>query len=335
VKELLAGVPDPGPPASDLDDEIAESVRYLASDAALRSLEADAYWPKWDSPWWHMLLLHELGEARHIPERVIRALVEALDALPIKIFPIRPEDSPPGADPHRDSQCHCALGNVVQVLAACGVDVEAALPWVKPWFPRYQMADGGLNCDASAYLVEDECPSSMVGTIAPFEAMQLGDRTTEKAAFLDRAAAFLVERRLSRGSPTRHNAEERDREAEWREPCFPRFYFYDVLRGASALARWASAAGHPLPRAAIAGVVEELVARFPDGVVRIGRRAWLGRGTLVRTAAGAWVREPQASTFPLLEAASAVGRACPTLTRQWTATRRALIDLADRGLVVD
>lgn len=29
---------------------IAESVAYLASDAALRSIAVDPYWPKWNSP---------------------------------------------------------------------------------------------------------------------------------------------------------------------------------------------------------------------------------------------------------------------------------------------
>ena len=73
-----------------------------------------------------------------------------------------------------------------QVLAACGVDVERALPWVKPWFVRYQMADGGLNCDETAYPSTDECPSSMVGTVAPFEAMLLG-ATGRRAARVRRS----------------------------------------------------------------------------------------------------------------------------------------------------
>lgn len=38
--------------------EIQSSVTYLSSDLALKTLDADAYWPKWNSPWWHMLLLH-------------------------------------------------------------------------------------------------------------------------------------------------------------------------------------------------------------------------------------------------------------------------------------
>ena len=133
-------------------------------------------------------------------------MVGGLHALPLHIFLIQPDEWPPGADRARDGSCHCALGSMDQVLAACGVDVDAELPWIRPWFERYQMRDGGLNCDASAYLVHDECPSSMVGTVAPFEAMlPRGD-----GPFVERAAAFLIDRQLRLGSATRHNAEEHD-----------------------------------------------------------------------------------------------------------------------------
>lgn len=82
--ERAVHVSDPEPPHVDgLTDAIAESVRYLDSDAAVRSIEADTYWPKWDSPWWHMLLLWELGEAQRIPARVVRAMVDGLEALPL------------------------------------------------------------------------------------------------------------------------------------------------------------------------------------------------------------------------------------------------------------
>ena len=98
------------------------------------------------------------------------------------------------------------------LLLECGIDVDRALPWVRDWFVRYQMTDGGLNCDDAAYRVTNETPSSMVGTIAPFEAMlALTERSArpEDLAFLDRAADFLVTRRLARGSDSVHNAEER------------------------------------------------------------------------------------------------------------------------------
>ena len=83
--------------------------------------------------------------------------MEGLHAFPLKIFPIEPGELPPGASPQRDVLCHCALGSMVQILSACGRDVDRELPWIKPWFVRYQMADGGLNCDDTAYRQRDEC----------------------------------------------------------------------------------------------------------------------------------------------------------------------------------
>ncbi len=305
-----------------IEDGIADSVRYLESDAALRSIGEDTYWPKWNSPWWHMLLLWELGEARQIPLRVARAMVDGLNALPIKIFPIHPGDMPPGVDIHRGSSCHCALGSMYQVLVACGIDVDAQLPWAKPWFLRYQMADGGFNCDGDAYLTS-ECPSSMVGSIAAFEAMLLGEWTPEQRAFLERGAAFLIGRQLTRGSDTAFNAAERDAAPAWQQLCFPRFYFYDELRGLSALVRWAERSEATLPEEAIDGVVKHLTTTFPDGVIRVQRRSYEQPTTLARGSDGTWHREP-ASRFPLLEASSIVGEPCDVLTVQWNRMGQAL-----------
>lgn len=136
--------------------DIQDTLDYLGSDAALAALDADAYWPKWDGPWWHMLLLHEMGEAKRIPAATLERLVGALERVPLKIFPVQPKEMPPGTDPYREVFCHCQLGNMYQVLAAGGLDVDLALPWMRPWLLRYQMSDGGLNCDNSAYLVTNE-----------------------------------------------------------------------------------------------------------------------------------------------------------------------------------
>lgn len=309
---------------------IADSVAYLGSDAAADSLAADLYWPKWHSPWWHTLLLYELGEARRVPARATAALVAAAEAFPLKIFPIHPGEAPPGTDPSRDVMCHCGLGSLHQMLRALGAPAPVA--YAASWFARYQMADGGLSCDEQAYLVADECPSSMVGTIAPFEAM-LGDATS---AFVARAARFLIGRALVRGSDTVHNAAERAAAAAWPSPTFPRFYFYDTLRGVAALVRWAEQTGSSLPRAAVAEAVDHLVAQFPDGVVRIGRRAFADHTTFQPTL-DRTVQLPRvpATTFPLLDAVSVVGEPSEALTRQWTAARHGLLQLFDAGRIVD
>ena len=336
LETLLARVPDSAPPElPGLSDALADTERYLASDEALASIAADTYWPKWHSPWWHMVLLFELGEAERIPPRIVRAMIDGLNALPLHIFPIKPGDAPDGYDPRRDISCHCALGSIAQVLATCGIDVDRELPWIKPWFVRYQMADGGLNCDEAAYLIAGECPSSMVGTVAPFEAMlQLGASTPEQAAFIERAAKFLVERKLARGSRTAHNAEEQRREASWRELCFPRFYFYDVLRGASALVRWAAASpDRRIPVLAIADVIDHLVRSAPDGIVRTQRLAYAGCGTMEKLG-GTWVHSPNASTFPLLRVTSEIGTPSPAATREWQTLRAQLRELVARGQLV-
>lgn len=332
--EKLAAIPDPLPVrTAAVERGIADSVAYLGSDAALRSIERDPYWPKWDSPWWHMLLLHELGEARQIPAPAVDAMVAGLDRL-LHFFPIQPDEAP-GADRQRDVACHCALGAMVQVLSASGVDVDRALPWIKPWFARYQMADGGLSCDDTAYLQTGECPSSMVGTVAPLEAMLLGEvGSDEQRAFLDRAGRFLLDRALVRGSQTAHNAEERDAEARWRALAFPRFYFYDVLRGLAALVRWAEVTGQALPQAAIATVVEALAGRSPDGVLRVERRAHAGMSTILPTADRSPSPRAPASTFPLLEAVSVIGEPSEALTRQWSAARAGVLRLSRAGRLV-
>ena len=46
-----------------------------------------------------------------------------------------------------------------------------------------------------------------------------------------------------------------------------------------------------------------------------------------------WVRRQPVTHFPLLDATAAVGRPSPPLTRQWTATRRALVELLDGGRI--
>lgn len=302
------------------EPEVEQSVRYLRSDAARDALAADAYWPKWHSPWWHMLLLHEMGLTSEIPDAAVASHLEALARIPLKIFPIRPEDAPPGFDASRGSPCHCQLGNVYRVLAARGVDVDVELPWIREWLLAYQMPDGGLNCDEQAYLAQGECPSSMVGTIAAIEAfLHHAPRpwAPDVARFLERGARFLIGRECRLGSTTRHNADERVSAKAWPQLCFPRFYLYDVLRGLDALTLWAELAGQPLPPSSIDAAVADLTERFPDGAVRIGRRSYEGARTLAQTAPGVWERRQEAQTFPLLDAVSRVGDVSPFLTRQW------------------
>ena len=119
------------------------------------------------------------------------------------------------------------------------------------------------------------------------------------------------------------NAEERAAAPAWQLPCFPRLYFYDVLRGLSALVHWSERSGAVIPDEAIDGVMTHLTQAFPDGIVRVQRRSFENMSTLTRGADGTWHREP-ASRFPLLEATSIVGAPSAALTSQWNRTYQAL-----------
>lgn len=328
LRARLAAVPAvdlPEPPATSA--AIDATAAWLASDQARAMVAVDPYWPKWDGPWWAMVALFELGAADRIPATTVSAMVAALDRL-LHTFPLRDDEWPPGADRRRDTACHCALGCIDQVLAACGVDVDRALPWIAPWYARYQLTDGGLNCDESAYLVTGECPSSMVATIAPFEALI----RRPASDVCDRAAAMLVGRQLRLGSATVHNAEERAAAPAWAAPCFPRFYFYDVLRGAAALTRWAVAHQRALPAAAVTPVIDHLLAIAGDGVVRVGRVAWAGKQTW--RADDGWAARHPAPPLALVDSLARPGEPSPALTRQWAAVRADLIALIDAGRLV-
>jgi hypothetical protein len=323
----LAAVPERWPdddPA--IEPLIDAEVAALASAAAADSLARDTYWPKWDSPWWQMALLDELGRTDRIPTSAVTAMVAGLAALPSHGFPIDDADWPPGVERWRAASCHCAIGTIDRVLARRGVAVDEALPWIGAWYPRYQLADGGYTCDEAAYRVTDECPSSMVGTLAPLEA--LVERGPSATA--DRAAAMVLGRGLRAGSATRHNAEERDAATTWPALCFPRAYFYDTLRGLAAVTSWATRHQRTLPVAAIAPVVLDLTRRFSDGVVVLGRAPLCDRTTWAPAPDGGWHRRPAALTA-LAAAVSVPGTASPPLTRQWTAVRRSLRALAADG----
>jgi len=299
---------------------IEDSVQYLKSEEAMQRLKADPYWPKWNSPWWHMSLLHEMGETKRIPSLTIQNYIESLNQMPLKIFPIHPHDNPKGVDPYRGSPCHCQLGNVYQVLAAWGVSVDDEIPWIRPWFLRYQMADGGLSCDGEAYLVKDEIPSSMVGTISAFEAILLYTPrpwTSSEKDFLDRAAKFLMDRKLLNGSSTRHNSSERESAKKWVKLCFPRFYLYDVLRGLNAILLWSEKTGGHIPHESVSDVINYLSQQFPDGQIRIGRHSFEGTKTFVQSSSGDWLRMQPPSFFPLLNEVSKIGQVSPYLTKQW------------------
>ena len=297
---------------------IAASTAYLASAKARESLARDPYWPKWDSPWWHMTLLFELGRADAIPRESAEAMLAAIENKYPRWFPNPREPLPPGKDYHRDGLCHCGLANMAMTLEACGVDLDARAPWVRAWFLRYQLPDGGLNCDERAY--EKGTASSIQSTLPALEAVARTPRplTLAEEEFLDRGAEYLIARRL-----VCRRSDGRPMSEEFLKIGFPRSYDYDVLRGLSFLADWSCVRRRIVPREAVAPSLSALAARFPDGKIRVEKAGLAAEDSLNRGEGGAWARGA-ASRFPLLDSACRVGEESPALTRRWSEVRAIL-----------
>lgn len=301
-----------------LSQALQESITYLASPEAMASIERDPYWPKWDSPWWHMMLLFELDLAHEIPESAVEKMVATLKTHYLPIFPIKPEEVPEGTDPHRQIACICAVGNMYQVLFACGVDVDKELPWMREWFLRYQLPDGGLNCDESVY-TKPVPKSSIVSTIACLEAVLFcrnRELTTAEVAFLDRGARYLLRQRLVRKVSTGEVIDN-----DWLEIRFPRFYEYDFLRGFYFLKKWQQISGFQIPDDLV-DEVEQLVEKQWDGKSIVLKRYNLfDKRSLNPQIDCSWAWG-QANEFTLMKAVSYQGSRCPALTARWLEIRR-------------
>ena len=302
-----------------IESWVAVSASYLTSRKAKDSLALDPYWPKWDSPWWHMTLLWELGRADAIPKEAAEAMLAAIEAKYVRFFPNPREPMPPGKDYHRDAQCHCGLGNMYQTLAACGLDLDARAPWMRAWFLHYQMPDGGLNCDEKAY--EKGGASSVQSTLPALESVLAAGRplTPIEEHFVDRGAEYLLERRLA--------FRLRDRQLmdpDFLEIGFPRYYDYDVLRGLTFIANWARLRKRRVQRRAVGWAIDSFDERFPDGRIKVEKPGLFAtENNLMPDRGGNWVRG-KTTTFPLLDCVRKPGTISEVLTRSWAETRKIL-----------
>jgi hypothetical protein len=316
------------------ESEKDESLTYLAGPEAAKSLRQDPYWPKWDSPWWRFLLLHECGENGRIPKVAAESILRSMHDFFLPAF--FPEELPPGKLPAHNIGCFCALGTIFPALEAAGLDPDEALPWARAWLTKHSVWSGGLNCDDTQYHLPNP-GSSIVATVAVLELFiesRSGPRNEEEKVFVDGLARDLLARKLIFAFPGTSNAEEKEDEADWRQLCFPRFYFYDLLRGLTAITRYAERMGSPISFAGISEAVECMREKSARGALQVERDAISSVGTY-RNESGKWVRTGTASQHPLLEKSRAIGRVSPELEAEWAATRDRIENLRRSGLIID
>ncbi|HNY12070.1 MAG TPA: hypothetical protein PKK26_10815 [Candidatus Wallbacteria bacterium] len=298
-----------------------QSIDYLDSDEALKSIKIDPYWPKWNSPWWHMALLHEMGLAEMIPQKISHAMLEAIDSHYLHYFPFTEKDAPVGTD-FRTIMCHCGLASMYKIFYACDIEVDEALPWAREWFLKYQMPDGGLNCDEAAY-VKTTPKSSMVSTLPALEAIITCTRhkfSEEETSFLDRGAKYIINHKLMRSTNGAVINET------WKQLCFPRFYEYDILRGLSFLAKWSAVRGMTLPDEAISESIDIIRTHLDtkSELIVTRRRSYEGAQTFIISDNGSYTSKKTFTTFPLLELVSKKDELSPYLTNEWNEIKRLL-----------
>ncbi|MBB31321.1 MAG: hypothetical protein CME25_20725 [Gemmatimonadetes bacterium] len=74
-------------------------------------------------------------------------------------------------------------------LSTGGCDVDEELSWIREWFLRDQLSDGGLNCDPGTNL--NSRRNSIVSSLPPLETLLRFTRpnyTKAEARFLDEGA---------------------------------------------------------------------------------------------------------------------------------------------------
>lgn len=296
-----------------MQTELKHSIDYLSSPEALASIQRDPYWPKWDTPWWHMVLLHELGETDKIPQVAIDKMTSTVQNHYLKTFPLTVEEIPPGVDPRRQIPCHCALGGIYQVLFARDPQLDQKLPWIRPWFLKYQMPDGGLNCDESAY-TKTPSKSSIVSTLPCLEAIffcRNGELKEKEIDFISKGVQYLLRQKLYRKIS---NGEVID--SNWLEIRFPRFYEYDFFRGYYFLARWSQYSGFKIPTEIKEEVHALVLKQIHNGQVILNRYHLVDRRSYNPTADQSWAMG-DASEFPLMKKVSQAGIPNAALTKQW------------------
>lgn len=325
---------------NDLEQAFIDSVTYLNSDEAIKSIKLDPYWPKWDSPWWHMSLLYEMGYVSYIPDHIIQLVLDMMNTHYLKFFPIHEHELPPGINPYTRIPCHCQLSNMYQILRSKRPDVDDVLPWIRPWFLKYQLPDGGLNCEDDAYRISMK--SSIASSLPVFEALMMCAEQTglseAEDVFLNKAAAYVIDHRLV------HKLTGELMDPDFLKLQFPRYYSYDLLRGLHFIARWRkhrkmggaksadenitsadntdtnSAIDSASLEAVIAYGIEILQSKLKDGMLCVERSDLIGARTKNIDTLGEWNIVTPASRFQLLDEVGAIGTASIFLTQQFEQT---------------
>lgn len=309
-----------------------DEARDIARDPwMVESLNLDPYWPKWNSPWWYFTLCMEMNYTSSIvPTSLLEHFADRVNEHYLKVFPLKEDEFPAGKDPMRHILCFCAMGTAVQILENSGINTDERIPWLRPWFERYQMADGGYNCDEAAY-VRAQPRSSIVSTVPMLEAlMKLQERglSWRETEILDNGITYMLKRSLFKSI-----CKNAPMDPDFTRLTFPRFYEYDVLRGLSLVSNWAVRFEKTLPFIAIEEALDLCCSKIrDDGQLYIERQFYADKKTPMYKD-GQWTRGHDVSVFTLLKEAGPLETSSLMLTTALIDVLKNLQKLDDCGLI--
>ena len=294
------------------EEALQKTIDYLNSEDAQLSLKRDVYWPKWDSTWWHILLLYELGLIKEVPKDLMELFALVVNDNVLHFFPFTESEMPKETDPYRQILCFCAAGSLYQMLYSYGIDVDERIPWLREWFIMYQLPDGGYNCNEDAY-TKDIKKSSITSTLPMVESLLLFDQnqiTDAEKHVLVNAANYIVSHKLFRKL-----TDSTIMDLNFTEIRFPRFYEYDFFRGFTFLYHYRKKYGYTFSDS-ITDEVEELVNRhIVDGVITL-KGVPLYDKSYNPTSDGKW-EKGEASYFDLLKLVMEPNHQSLVLTKAW------------------
>ncbi len=244
-------------------NDLNEIKEILASEQASMMIERDVYWPKWDSPWWYFLLLEETDRLSDVPVETFKELLVCADRQYLHIFPVREEDAPEDINAYTEVLCFCFLGSLMRLASKVDFDVFAWLPWAKDWIKRYQLPDGGYNCDDAAYTGSGK--GSLISTTVMLEGMLAYVKYTgnydEFGKNIERAVSYLLKHHVYMS--TKGEAIEG---TDWDKIIFPRLYEFDFSRGLEAVLDFVLQTGKKVRRVNMEKAIALLKQKMESGV---------------------------------------------------------------------
>ena len=281
-------------------DVSKEDFENLAKDFTnvdyLSVFEKDPYWPKWNNLWWKALVMYETDNFDLVPEMFIKYFYEVINKHYLHFFPFTLEEIPENANPYRNIICHCAMGAIIKFGVKKNIDIINNYPWIYEWIFKYQLPDGGYNCDEQAYTNSKK--SSILSTISMAEAvLELCKKTDNKklTVVLEKCFDYFIKHRIFRSSKGDIIY------PGWKDLTFPRFYEFDLLRGLNFIEEAALLLKKEIPYESIEETVELLKFKQNDnGMFKTERIFHLEEGTLALEN-GKWEFKKEVSTFPVLD----------------------------------